>query len=824
MAIEKVFQRYSFTDADLNVVLQDYRRKINEVIDYFLDTDFGNLALYDTDKSDVLNLKWNENDSNPRDLNFKINKGDRTISLSANLTVEGASLINSDLTTDANWATSGTFDCGIITTTGTQAIKLVGTGTTGNASLGYIGFFDSNGSTRRGYIGDASSNDDDIYLAADTGKLRLLAAEYINLGTHTYFLDDVVMSFGASLDYSIGFAVATDTLQIVNGSTLGSNIRLKLDSSGNFDFGAGNLITTGTIGAGSSAGANTSAINIGVASQPSASYEYGLIGEQNTSKISGIALKNTNANGEGRFSIISNDGAFLSFTMGNSSNPNQLFGMDRKDFGGFWTNMSGTGRVLLIGSYTNEDLVFGTNNTQRMRVLAGGNVQINNNLIIQSGNEARFYDVGNSNYVGFEAPALGANFIWKLPAIDGLGNDVLGTDAAGQLIWITGTSLGNVVAAGNFGTDNVLIRSDGTGKGVQHSGIEIDNSNNITGIGKIEIQDGTDGTSAKGIYMWQTTDTNWGIYMGQAGAGKSLADGVACASLSGETAHHIRSRVDNGATNGFIWENSSEVCLMSLEGDTGNLNILGNVGIGVAPTAKLCVEKDTGGTYDSTTVAAIFGDIDSQDNIYIIGSTINAGYNYDNDAFDFWINYRGHDGGVTRFRDFTVGDGKGATVFSIDGSAALATLTGNLTMSSATSTITGGTQFNLEAGASGIRSVTINNDTTTSAVDCRVGNAGGQFMRSTSSLKYKTNVKDLEVDSSIIYQLRPVSFTSACKGDDKKKRFVGLIAEEVEQIYPDMADYNEYGVVQNYDTNMLATLMLAEIQKLNKRVEQLENK
>jgi len=143
--------------------------------------------------------------------------------------------------------TVGTLGCGIITTTGTQAIKLVGTGTTGNASLGYIGFFDSNGSTRRGYIGDASSSDDDIYLNAETGKLKLLAAEYINLGTHTYFLDDVVMSFGASLDYSIGFAVATDTLQIVDGATLGSNIRLKLDSSGHFDFGAGNLTTTGIL-------------------------------------------------------------------------------------------------------------------------------------------------------------------------------------------------------------------------------------------------------------------------------------------------------------------------------------------------------------------------------------------------------------------------------------------------------------------------------------------------------------------------------------------------------------------------------------------------
>lgn len=41
---------------------------------------------------------------------------------------------------------------------------------------------------------------------------------------------------------------------------------------------------------------------------------------------------------------------------------------------------------------------------------------------------------------------------------------------------------GDVVAASNFGTDNVVIRSDGTSKGVQHTGVSIDDSNNITGI------------------------------------------------------------------------------------------------------------------------------------------------------------------------------------------------------------------------------------------------------------------------------------------------------------------------------------------------------
>lgn len=45
-----------------------------------------------------------------------------------------------------------------------------------------------------------------------------------------------------------------------------------------------------------------------------------------------------------------------------------------------------------------------------------------------------------------------------------------------------GGGSGDVTAAANFGTDNRLIRSDGTTKGVQASGITVDDSDNITGV------------------------------------------------------------------------------------------------------------------------------------------------------------------------------------------------------------------------------------------------------------------------------------------------------------------------------------------------------
>lgn len=53
--------------------------------------------------------------------------------------------------------------------------------------------------------------------------------------------------------------------------------------------------------------------------------------------------------------------------------------------------------------------------------------------------------------------------------------------------WVElGSGSGDVTAASAFGTDNRLIKSDGTGKGVQSTGITIDDSNNLTTLGNLE--------------------------------------------------------------------------------------------------------------------------------------------------------------------------------------------------------------------------------------------------------------------------------------------------------------------------------------------------
>lgn len=75
------------------------------------------------------------------------------------------------------------------------------------------------------------------------------------------------------------------------------------------------------------------------------------------------------------------------------------------------------------------------------------------------------------------------------------GWSVLATGTSGQVLqtggagadpsWASVAGTGDVTAASAFGTDNRIVRSDGTSKGVQASAVEIDDSANVSGIGAL---------------------------------------------------------------------------------------------------------------------------------------------------------------------------------------------------------------------------------------------------------------------------------------------------------------------------------------------------
>jgi hypothetical protein len=100
--------------------------------------------------------------------------------------------------------------------------------------------------------------------------------------------------------------------------------------------------------------------------------------------------------------------------------------------------------------------------------------------------------------------------------------------------------------------------------------------------------------------------------------------------------------------------------------------------------------------------------------------------------------------------------------------------------------------------------------------------AGGNIGTAVSSKKYKENIKDLDVSvSEPLLKLRPVSYT--LKKYPKDGEQIGLIAEEVHELLPKLVNYQD-GLPQSVRYNDIPVLLIAELQKMSKRLAALEAK
>jgi len=102
-------------------------------------------------------------------------------------------------------------------------------------------------------------------------------------------------------------------------------------------------------------------------------------------------------------------------------------------------------------------------------------------------------------------------------------------------------------------------------------------------------------------------------------------------------------------------------------------------------------------------------------------------------------------------------------------------------------------------------------------------NAYGQIGYNTSSLRFKDNINDVE-DCSWLYDLRPVIFDS--KDEQRRQsegRQIGLIAEEVNEICPELVFLDAEGQPEGVHYEWLGIPLIVEMKKLHKRIEALEN-
>jgi hypothetical protein len=101
-----------------------------------------------------------------------------------------------------------------------------------------------------------------------------------------------------------------------------------------------------------------------------------------------------------------------------------------------------------------------------------------------------------------------------------------------------------------------------------------------------------------------------------------------------------------------------------------------------------------------------------------------------------------------------------------------------------------------------------------------------KLFKVTSSKRYKEKIKDFSKDSSLLQKIELKDYqwkdnktvSEHCRGKDD----FGFIAEQVAEIMPELANYDESGKVTSWKTQKVVELLVAEVQRLNKRIDTIE--
>jgi hypothetical protein len=102
----------------------------------------------------------------------------------------------------------------------------------------------------------------------------------------------------------------------------------------------------------------------------------------------------------------------------------------------------------------------------------------------------------------------------------------------------------------------------------------------------------------------------------------------------------------------------------------------------------------------------------------------------------------------------------------------------------------------------------------------------GTLRTSTSSIRYKTDIEDAQLNYSevLIYESRPVYYRSLCETDNKEHSHWGFIAEEVAEIDPRMVFWNKDGEVQGVQYDRFTVHLVKVAQEQKKTIDEQKQK
>jgi hypothetical protein len=101
-----------------------------------------------------------------------------------------------------------------------------------------------------------------------------------------------------------------------------------------------------------------------------------------------------------------------------------------------------------------------------------------------------------------------------------------------------------------------------------------------------------------------------------------------------------------------------------------------------------------------------------------------------------------------------------------------------------------------------------------------VADANGKLWKQSSSIRYKTNIETLDTGEDAVLKLRPVRFEYKESG----QKDIGLIAEEVEKISPDLVIYDGQGRPDAVKYDKVALYLLSVVKNQQKESEDTKNR
>ena len=102
-------------------------------------------------------------------------------------------------------------------------------------------------------------------------------------------------------------------------------------------------------------------------------------------------------------------------------------------------------------------------------------------------------------------------------------------------------------------------------------------------------------------------------------------------------------------------------------------------------------------------------------------------------------------------------------------------------------------------------------------------NSAGKLGTTTSSRRFKQDIKPMNDASETLFALQPVTFRYKKEIDPQGIPQFGLIAEEVEKVNPDLVVRDKEGKVNTVRYEQINAMLLNEFLKEHKKVEALES-